>query len=116
MDVKQALMDQKFRISLPESLKLDVQEFLSNPGCSCNHKIYRKVMKVGHKELADYYPTKEKIDPEKEVSLPRNEFTVINCHIKDLEKKLKGLPPGRKEIAITRFEEQVTVIINDLEI
>ena len=48
--------------------------------------------------------------------MAENHWTVINCHIDELESKLKKLPPGRKQIAITRYADQATVVVNELDI
>jgi hypothetical protein len=42
--------------------KEDVKKFLNNPGCPCNHPIYKKVLSLASKELAKYYPSKEEVD------------------------------------------------------
>ena len=33
----------------------------------------------------------------------------------ELESKLQALPPGRKQLAIARYENLVTVVINELD-
>ncbi len=117
VDVKQALLDDRFRATLPNELTNDVQKFLQNPGCACNHPIYRKVMKLAGKQLVDYFPTKEPTNPDEiPEKLSRNEWTVINCNINELASKLRKLGPGRKQIDVSRFEDQVTVVINELDI
>ncbi len=113
MDVKQALLDDRFRESLPEELVPDIQKFIQNPGCSCNHPIYKKVMKLAWKQLTDYYPTKEQVEPEEEIV--QNQWTVINCSIHELASKLRNLGPGKKQVEVARWEDQVTVIINEFE-
>ena len=45
-----------------------------------------------------------------------NQWSVINCSIDDLEKQLRKLGPGRKQLDIARYEDQVTVVINELDI
>lgn len=116
-DVKQALLDSRFRDGLPAELAGDIRKFLDNPGCSCNHPIYRKVMKTAASQLAEYYPTKQPTDPDEVVEkLSKNEWTVINCHIDELQAKLRKLPPGRKQLDIARFQDQVTVVINELDV
>ena len=114
-DVKQALLDDRFRETLPENFKEDIKKFLDNPGCSCNHPIYRKVLKDASKQLALYYPSKEIVE-EEESNLLKNEWTVINCHINDLQKNLRRLGPGRKQLDVARWEDQVTVVVNELDI
>lgn len=114
MDVKQALLDARFRESLPQELLLDVQKFLQNPSCGCNHPIYKRVMKVAAKQLLEYYPTREigDVDALKETG---NNWQVINCSINDLQKQLQNLPPGHKQLEIARWQDQVTVVIYYVE-
>lgn len=127
LDVKTALKDENFRKTLPESLNEDVQKFLGNPNCSCNLKIYQKLMAEAKDQLANYFPDKfvptaEQMAPNNALAQPdvrklaQNRFSVINCTVFDLEEKMQKLPPGRKQITITRWEDQVTVLINELEL
>lgn len=117
LDVKRALRDSEFRKTLPESLLEDVQKFLNNPGCACNVPIYRKVMKLGGEQLKKFFSDKILVTPEEEeAKLAKNNWSVINCSIGELEANLKKLSKGRKQIAISRYEDQVTVIVNELDI
>jgi hypothetical protein len=117
LDVKRALRDSEFRKELPSSLLDDVQKFLNNPGCVCNVPIYRKIMKFGGEQLKKYFSEKILVTPEEEeAKLAKNNWSVINCSIGELEANLKKLNKGRKQIAISRYEDQVTVIINELDI
>jgi hypothetical protein len=117
LDVKRALRDSEFRKELPPSLLDDVQKFLNNPGCACNVPIYRKVMKFGGEQLKKYFSEKILVTPEEEeAKLAKNNWSVINCSIGELEVSLKKLNKGRKQIAISRYEDQVTVIVNELDI
>ena len=117
LDVKKALRDSVFRETLPEELKLDIKKFLDNPGCACNVPIYHRVIKFGGEALRKYYPDKNLVTPEEEaVRLAKNNWSVINCSIGELELNLKNLRPGRKQIAISRYEDQVTVVVNELDI
>lgn len=117
MEVKLALKDPRFRDSLPIEFQDDIAKYLSNPGCACNLPIYRKLLKNCTKQLSDYYPGNEIVNEEEEIQkLAKNHFSVINCHISELESKLRSLPVGRKQIAICRYEEQVTVVINELDL
>jgi len=117
LDVKKALRDSEFRKTLPEFLLDDVQKFLNNPGCVCNVPIYRKIMKFGGEQLKKYFSDKILVTPEEEeAKLAKNNWSVINCSIGELEANLKKLNKGRKQIAISRYEDQVTVIINELDI
>jgi len=117
MDVKQALRDKRFRDSLPEGFKEDMQKYLNNPGCACNMPIYKKVMTEARQQIQAYYPGRPVSQLDEEVKkLAENNWTVINCKIDELESKLKKLAPGRKQIAMSRFEDMVTVIVNELDI
>lgn len=117
MDVKQALRDSRFRDSLPQSFQNDVQKYLNNPGCACNIPIYRKVMTEARQQLQEYYPNRSVTNIEEEASkLAENHWRVINCHKNELEAELRKLPSGRKQIAVTRFEDQVTVVVNELDV
>lgn len=115
-DVKNALKDGKFRDSLPEELNLDVQKYLQNPNCTCNFPIYQRILQLAEKQIKDYYPDKFYVAPSEDLEkLFKNHFTVINCSIGELEERLKKLKPGRKQITVARYEDQVTAIINELE-
>lgn len=117
MEVKQALRDARFRSSLPESFKDDIQKYLNNPGCACNVPIYQKVMREAKKELQAYFPNRSVADLDEEVKkLAQNHWSVINCHVSELEAKLRKLSPGRKQVTVARFEDQVTVVVNELDV
>jgi hypothetical protein len=117
MDVKQALRDSRFRESLPESLKPDDQKFLSNPGCACNVPIYQRVLKDGAEQLRSYFPNRPIANLEEEVkNIAENHWRVINCKASELEAQLKKLPPGRKQLAVARYEDEVTVVVNELDV
>lgn len=118
-DIKQALLDERFRSSLPEDLTEDIQKFLKNPGCACNHPIYLKVMRRAAKQVVAYFPSREEPnveEMEKEIEkLAKNDWQVINCHVNDLVVELRKLGPGRKQMEIARWQDQVTVVVNHLE-
>lgn len=113
-------MDERFRQTLPVEFEDDIKKFLKNPGCSCNHPIYKKILKNGANQLAQYYPGKMRIEPEeieREIEKSsQNEWSVINCHIDELASRLKKLPPGRKQLDVARYQDQVTVVINELDV
>ncbi len=116
-EVKEALRDYKFRISLPDELKADIQKYEQNPNCPCNLDVYRNVLKYGVKQLKEFYPNKEVVNPDVELPiLQQNTWTVINCSVHEIENKLKALGPGRKQIVVARYEDQATVVINDLDV
>lgn len=117
LDVKQALKDSRFRDTLPKSLTEDIQKYISNPGCACNTPLYRKVLRECQEQLQVYFPSRTISNVEEEIKkLAENNWSVINCHIDELEEKLRKLPKGRKQLAMTRYEDQVTVIVNELEL
>ena len=117
LDVKQALRDGRFRKNLPPELDDLVKKYNQNRACPCNTKLYAKILKDCKEQLVKYFPNRELPDIDKEISkLAENHWTVISCHINDLEKKLRKLPPGRKQLDVARWEEQVTVVINELDI
>ena len=117
--IKQALLDERFRKGLPEELNDDVQKFLKNPGCACNHPIYLRLMKKAGNYLASYYPSMETPEPEEfekqQEKIMANNWQVINCHADELVHKLRELGPGRKQLDIARWQDQVTVVVNHLE-
>jgi len=116
MDVKQALRDSRFRESLPSYFNEDMQKWQQNPGCACNVPLYKKIMTDAKEQLKEYYPNKTIVSLEEDAKkLADNNFSVINCHIDELEDKLKKLGIGRKHIAVCRYEDQVTAIVNELD-
>jgi hypothetical protein len=115
LDVKQAMRDSRFRNSLPEDLKSDITKYLQNPGCACNMPIYRNVLKHGKTQLETYFPGRIVSDIEAEDrAYHSNNFTVIDCHVSELQAKLNKLAPSRfKQITCSRYEDKVVVIINE---
>lgn len=115
LDIKQALWDDRFRKMFPEYNK-EISEFLTNPGCACNIDLYRKLME--HKDrMQEYFPTRLIITPKEEMeAMSKGKWKVINCNVNELEKELKKLPPGRRQLAVGRWQDQVTVIINEIDI
>jgi hypothetical protein len=117
MDIKSAMKDEDFRSKLPESLAPEIQKFINNPSCSCNVPLYKKIIKEAKDQVLAYFPGKEVMSQEEEVErLSKNNWRVLSCSIGDLEKEMKKLPNGRKQVAMARYEDQVTVIINDLDV
>lgn len=115
-DVKKALKDSRFRLTLPKDMEPAVDEFLNNPGCACHTPLYRRVIKECKDQLARYFPGLEVPEHDEDIKrLAENRWTVINCHVDELESKLARLPPGRKQLDVARWEDQVTVVINELD-
>jgi hypothetical protein len=116
-DIKEALKDEQFRNALPASLQDDVKKFLSNPNCSCNMKIYQRILAEADVNVKAFFPNKSLVSPQQVMeTVMHNNWTVINCNINQLEDELRKLKTGRKQISMGRFEDQVTVIINELEV
>lgn len=46
----------------------------------------------------------------------KNNWTVINCHIDELSDELKKFPHGRLQVSVSRYQDQVTAVINELEL
>jgi hypothetical protein len=116
LDIKTAMKDENFRSKLPESLNPEVQKFINNPSCSCNVPLYKKIIKEAKDQVLEYFPGKSVMSQEEEAEqLAKNNWRVVSCSIGDLEKEMKKLPAGRKQISMSRFEDQVTVIINELD-
>ncbi len=117
LDVKQALRDSRFRRELPATLTEDITKYLQNPGCACNMPVYRNVLKLGKAQLEAYFPGRVVSDPDEEDRIMmKNSFTVIDCHVKELQAKLNKLGPGRKQITCSRYDDKVVVIVNDLDL
>lgn len=117
LDVKKALRDSRFRDSLPEKFTEDLNKYLQNPGCACNLPIFKKLMLEGKEFLQSYFPNRPVANLDEEIkNIAQNNFSVINCKNNELQDKLRKLPPGRKQIAIARYEDEVTVIVNELDL
>lgn len=109
LDIKQALKtDFRFREMFPE-LKTEIDEFIKNPGCMCNNALISKISSEIDR-LKTYFPNK--LIPESKISKIEELWTVINCNIGELQDRLKKLPIGRKQLAMSRYEDQVTVVVN----
>lgn len=117
MDVKQALRDSRFRESLPTDFADDIQQYLKNPGCACNTPFYRRILSEAGKQLQEYFPGRTLSNIDEEIKkLAENHWLVINCHVDELDERLRRLPPGRKQLAVARYEDQVTVVVNELDV
>jgi len=118
LEIKQALLnDGRFRDSFPD-LKEEILKFVQNPGCpSCSLPLIRKIINQYPQVVQEYFSGREVVNEAEEVKkLMENHWSVISCHVDELEQKLRSLSTGRKQIAIARFEEQVTIVINELDL
>lgn len=114
LDIKQAMRDQRFRDRLPSELKEDVEKYLKNPSCKCNTPLYEKIIRFCKSQIQEYFPNKKFVE---EIDIrPQTMWKVINCKIYELENNLKKLPQYiGKKIAIARFQDEVTVIIEFID-
>jgi hypothetical protein len=94
----------------------DIKKYEENPDCPCNWNIYKNVIKHASKELKAYWGEGEVVNVDDLVKPLENNFSVINCKISELESKLKALPMGRKQLAMARYQDEITVIVNELDI
>lgn len=117
MDIRMALTDDRFREMFPE-LQHEIDKYLKEPKCgSCAVPVVKEILNKYPERVEKYFPNRKVIRPNDEaLKLSENNFIVINCHINELENKLRKLGPGRKQLAATRYEDQVTVIVNELTV
>lgn len=116
LELKKALKDSRFREKLPSYLKNEVVKFLSNPSCACNAPLYKKIVNECSGLLAEYYPNKE-VGEEviTEINKEDGTWMVINCHINELENNLRKIKYTKTNIAMARYEDQVTVIVKEIQ-
>lgn len=115
IEIKNSILhDARFRALFPE-MEQEFQEVIKNPSCGCNMPVYRKVLEFKDR-LVKYFPNREIVTPKEEVeALGPNQWSVINCKANELESVLNNLHKfGRKQIAVARWEDQITVVVNDL--
>jgi hypothetical protein len=116
LDVKAALQDERFRDTLPEEIQKEFKD-ISCSSCPANTSFYQRILREHRSERREYFPAREVANiKEENKKLAENHWTIINCHIDDLESKLKKLPPGRKQLDLSRYEDQVTVVVNEIDI
>jgi len=115
-DIQKAVLnDTRFRELFPE-LQDEINQILKNPNCGCNVKHIDKFFKY-KKRLLNYFSNHEVVSPQEEAEEMQNDWDVINCHVDELEEVLNAMHKrNRKQIAVARYEDQVTVIVNDLGI
>jgi len=117
LDVKHALQDARFRDTLPKDMDDLIRKYNQNRSCPCNHKLYREILTRCETQLNQYYPNREVSSPDQELAnLAENHWSVINCHVDEIEVRLRKLSKGRKQIAISRYEDRATIIINEIDI
>lgn len=117
-EIKEAVKDERFLDSLPSEFKEDIIKYKNNPSCNCNTDFYKKIFSNCKKQLKQYFPhleVSEDLNTSSRIE-QLNDWSVINCHIDDLNKELKKIRHGKKQIAIARYEDQVTVVINEVKL
>lgn len=111
LDVRAALNDARFRDLFPE-VKHEIDKYLAQPKCgACAVPVVREILTKFPERVKKYFPGRQLAVLEDATD---NRFTVINCGIEELESKLRKLGPGRKQLAMARYEDQVTVVINEI--
>lgn len=116
LDIKQAILtDHRFRELFPE-LNEDIAKVIQNPSCGCNIPIYDSFFKYKDR-LKKYFSLLEvKEDSERPNKNfdSQNRWNIINCKASELEDVLNKLHKiGRVQIAVARYEDEVTVVVND---
>jgi hypothetical protein len=112
--IKKALLDRNFRKMYPE-LDKECMDYIRNPDCKCNIPLYRAILSDVVRLKSYFGPDVEVESLEEEEVQPEqvNHWQVINCKIGELEGILQGLSNGPKQLAICRWEDEVTVVVND---
>lgn len=115
MDIKQAMHDGRFRALFPE-LEHEIGRVVNRPQCgSCSVPVARKILNDYPDRVQTYFAGRPVVRPDDEAkAVGENHWTVFSCHIDELEGRLRKLPPGRKQIAVTRYEDQITCVVNEL--
>jgi len=114
LEIKHAILtDGRFRKLFPE-LNEDILKVLNDPSCGCNVPVYDKFFKYKNR-LAKYFSKRDIKSPEEEVQeMNQNNWNVINCKADELEEVLNKLHKvGRPQLAVARYEDKITVIINE---
>ena len=115
IEIKQAIMaDQRFRDMFPE-LKQDIDAIIKNPTCACNRAMLEKFFQFRDR-LETYFPNRiiETVE-ETTTKLSKNNWKVINCHVNELENLLRKFAPTiRRQLAVARYQDQATVILNEI--
>jgi hypothetical protein len=112
-DVKQALKsDFRFR-ELFQEYQGEINEFIHNPSCPCHAPLLDKIMKEKGR-LEKYFPGKIIVAYNNVQPKVEELWNVINCSVSELDEKLRRLPPGRKQLTMARYEDQITVVVNML--
>lgn len=117
LEIKQAILtDSRFRDLFPE-LEKEIKQVIKNPGCACHIPVYDKFFEYKDR-LGKYFSNNEIVHPKDEAKeASQNNWKVITCKSHELENKLNELHKfGRKQIAVARYQDDVTVIINDMGI
>lgn len=106
-EIKRELWKKAFRDLFPE-WKDQIGKFLANPGCECNRPLLISILESKDR-LESYFKRPIKVA----MSLPPRggQVRVINTDIHRLEEELRNLPPGMKYIALARYQDQITAVV-----
>lgn len=113
----------QFRDLFPDMAE-KFSEYFKNPSCPCNYGLVQHVVSDGT-ALERWFKRPVMLDDNlramSEKLMMRHgpggqrEFWVLNTTTDKLQSELDSLPPGPKTFAIARWQDQVTVVIQDLE-
>ena len=115
-DVKKALFGHsQFRDLFPE-LKDEIIKAMGNPSCPCNVPLFDQILMKYKDRLKEYFGDVEIKSPQEEAAeTSQNHWKVINCKAEELEEILNKLHKiGRVQLAVARYEDEVTLIVNEI--
>jgi len=117
MDVRAALRDGRFIDQFPELSGL-VGRYKTQKHCgSCGVELARAIIERFPDRVREYFPGRDVLAPREEVAAvaATEDFEVINCHVGELEARLRKLRPGvKKFVSPARWQDQITVIVHYL--
>ena len=108
-----ALHNPKFRQILAGDYTEELQSFDKDPNCLCHHKFYRLIATKEVEAFRRFYPELGELETSNE--LREDNWHVINCSVEDVLDQLRKLPPGKKQVALARYEDQVTIVVNEFD-
>lgn len=121
--IKKSLYDSEFRellINNNDSYSKLIDQWINNPNCQCNNELYTKIFE-NINILRQYYGENiyiSNINKFDNIQINNedetiNYWTVFNGSIHEIEDFLNNLGNGIKQIAIARYKDEVTIIVNE---
>ena len=109
-ELKKALWKKEFRDLFPD-LKDKIKKFLTNPNCKCHQSLFNSLLH-GKEKLEEYFggPVTLLTKPVTEEQL-RQKIFVLNVPKDQLQLELRRLPLGPKYISLTRYENEITAVV-----